>query len=59
MKASTTNQAKGELERFKGKAKQVAGIIAGRPKLEAEGKNQQLTGAARKKLGQVEKVVGK
>jgi uncharacterized protein YjbJ (UPF0337 family) len=59
MKASATDQAKGKLERLKGKVKQIAGIVTGRPRLEAEGKGQQLTGAAREKLGKVEKVVGK
>ena len=39
--------------------KEIAGIITGRRKLEAEGKDQALAGRARKKLGQVEKVLGK
>jgi uncharacterized protein YjbJ (UPF0337 family) len=59
MKESTKDQAKGKLENLKGKLKQIAGIVAGRPRLEAEGKGQALTGTARDKLGQVEKVVGK
>ena len=59
MTASTRDQVKGKLDHVKGKLKQLAGIVAGRPRLEAEGKGNQLTGAARKKLGQVEKVAGK
>jgi len=59
MKASTKDQAKGTFENLKGKMKEVAGIITGRRRLEAEGKDQKLAGKARKKLGQVEKVVGK
>lgn len=59
MKPSTKNQTKGQFENLKGRIKEIAGIITGRRKLEAEGKNQKLAGRARKKLGQVEKVVGK
>jgi uncharacterized protein YjbJ (UPF0337 family) len=59
MKASTKDQAKGKFENLKGKIKEVAGIITGKRKLEADGKDQQLSGKAREKLGQVEKVVGK
>jgi uncharacterized protein YjbJ (UPF0337 family) len=59
MKASTRDQAKGKLENLKGKIKEVAGIIAGRRRLEDEGKDQQLVGKAREKVGQVKKVLGK
>jgi uncharacterized protein YjbJ (UPF0337 family) len=59
MKPSTKDQAKGTFENLKGKIKEGAGIITGRRKLEAEGKDQKLAGRARKKLGQVEKVFGK
>lgn len=59
MKPSTKDQTKGTLENLKGKIKEAAGIITGRRKLEAEGKDQKLAGRARKKLGQVEKVFGK
>jgi uncharacterized protein YjbJ (UPF0337 family) len=59
MKPNTKDQAKGTFETLKGKIKEAAGIITGRRKLEAEGKNQKLAGRARKKLGQVKKVLGK
>jgi len=59
MKASTKDQARGKFENLKGKLKQVAGIVTGQGKLEAEGKGQQRAGQAREKLGEVEKVVGK
>ncbi len=59
MKPSTRDQAKGQFETLKGKIKEIAGIVTGRRKLEAEGKDQTLAGRARKKLGQVEKVLGK
>jgi uncharacterized protein YjbJ (UPF0337 family) len=59
MKPSTRDQAKGKFENLKGKVKEVAGIITGQRKLEAEGKDQKLAGKAREKLGQVKKVLGK
>jgi uncharacterized protein YjbJ (UPF0337 family) len=59
MKPSTKDQAKGTLESLKGKIKQIAGVVTGRRALETEGKDQALAGRARKKLGQVEKVIGK
>ncbi len=59
MKPSTKDQAKGKFENLKGKIKEIAGVITGHRKLEAEGKDQKLAGRAREKLGQVEKVVGK
>lgn len=59
MKPSTKDQAKGKFENFKGKVKEVAGIITGQPELEDEGKDQQLAGKAREKVGQVKKVLGK
>jgi uncharacterized protein YjbJ (UPF0337 family) len=59
MKPSTKNQAKGKLEILKGKMKEIVGVVTGRRKLEAEGKDQKLVGKARQKLGQVEKVLGK
>jgi uncharacterized protein YjbJ (UPF0337 family) len=59
MKPSTKDKAKGTFENLKGKIKEATGIITGRRKREAEGKDQKLAGRARKKLGQVEKVFGK
>ncbi|HEX9052841.1 MAG TPA: CsbD family protein [Anaeromyxobacter sp.] len=59
MRPSTKNQAKGTLENLKGRIKEIAGVVTGRRRLEAEGKDQALAGKARKKLGQAEKVVGK
>jgi uncharacterized protein YjbJ (UPF0337 family) len=59
MKPSTKDKAKGTFENLKGKIKEPTGIITGRRKREAEGKDQKLAGRARKKLGQVEKVFGK
>jgi len=59
MKRSTKNEARGQLDHLKGKLKELAGIVTGRRKLEAEGKDQKLAGTVRKKVGQVEKVLGK
>jgi len=59
MKTSTKDQAKGKLEHLKGKIKEVAGNLSGNHTLEGEGKDQQIAGKAREKLGQIEKVVGK
>jgi len=59
MKPSTKDQARGRLENLKGKIKEVAGIITGRRKLEAEGKDQKVSGKIQEKVGQVEKVLGK
>ena len=59
MKPSTKDQAKGTYEKLKGRIKEAAGIITGQRKLQDQGKDQQRAGGARKKLGQVEKVVGK
>jgi len=59
MKRSTRDQAKGKLENLKGKVKEIAGIVTGQSKLEAEGRDQKLAGKAREKVGQVEKVLGK
>lgn len=59
MKPSTKDQAKGKLENLKGRIKEIAGVVTGRRRLEAKGKDQALAGRARGKLGQVEKVLGK
>jgi uncharacterized protein YjbJ (UPF0337 family) len=58
MKSSTRHQSKGMFENLKGKIKQVAGIVTGQRKLEAEGKGQKRAGKAQEKLGQIEKVIG-
>ena len=57
--SETAAQVKGKFENLKGKIKEVAGIVTGQRKREAEGKDQRRAGKAREKLGQVEKVFGK
>lgn len=59
MKESTKDQAKGKLEGLKGKVKEVAGVVSGKPELEAEGKGQQLAGKVQEKVGEVKKLFGK
>jgi uncharacterized protein YjbJ (UPF0337 family) len=59
MKASTTDQIKGELHELKGKVKEKAGKVTENPDLTAEGQDEKLAGKVQKKVGQVEKVLEK
>jgi uncharacterized protein YjbJ (UPF0337 family) len=59
MKSSTKDQAKGKFHDVKGKVKEIAGKLSGKPKLEAEGKGEKIAGAVQEKIGQVKKAVGK
>jgi len=59
MKSSTKDDAKGKMHQVKGKAKQVAGIIAGNDDLKAEGKEENLKGKIQEKVGQIKKVMDK
>jgi uncharacterized protein YjbJ (UPF0337 family) len=59
MKNSTKDQAKGKFENLKGKVKEAAGIVSGKPALEAEGRDQKVAGKVQEKIGQIEKVLGK
>jgi len=59
MKSSTKDKAEGTFHEVKGKVKEVAGKLSGKPKLEAEGKGEKIAGAVQDKIGQVKKVVGK
>jgi uncharacterized protein YjbJ (UPF0337 family) len=43
----------------KGKIKKIAGELSDNPKLEAAGADEKIAGKVQKKIGQVEKVVGK
>ena len=59
MKSSTKDTAEGKMHQVKGKVKQVAGILAGRDDLEAEGKEEHLEGKIQEKAGQIKKVMDK
>jgi uncharacterized protein YjbJ (UPF0337 family) len=59
MKSSTKDQAEGKLHEVKGKVKETAGKLSGKPQMEAEGTDEKIAGAVQDKTGQVKKVVGK
>ena len=58
MNQSTKDKAKGKFHEVKGKVKVSVGRITNNPNLEAEGQGEQVGGKIRKKIGQVEKIVG-
>jgi len=59
MHSSTKDKLEGTLHEAKGKAKEVAGQIAGKPELEAAGTNEKVAGKIQKKVGQIKQVLGK
>jgi uncharacterized protein YjbJ (UPF0337 family) len=59
MKSSTKDQSAGKLHELKGKVKEIAGKVTGNPDLEDEGTAERITGKVQKKIGEVEKVLGK
>jgi uncharacterized protein YjbJ (UPF0337 family) len=56
MKPSTIDKIEGEKDDIKGKVKEGLGKLTGNRDLEAEGKDDQLEGAVRKKVGEIKKV---
>ncbi len=56
MKSSTIDKIQGEKDKIKGKVKEGLGQLTGNRDLEEEGKDDQLKGAARKKVGEIKKV---
>jgi uncharacterized protein YjbJ (UPF0337 family) len=58
MKQSTKDKANGNCHEIKGKVKVKVGRAANNPKLEAEGQGEQFGGKVRRKIGQVEKILG-
>jgi len=59
MKSGTQDQAEGTFHKIKGKLKEFAGKIGMNPKLEAEGKDENMGGKVQEMGGQVKKVLGK
>jgi uncharacterized protein YjbJ (UPF0337 family) len=59
MKQSTKDKAKGRFHEVKGKVKEKVGRATNNPDLEAEGQVEKIAGKFQKKIGQVEKVLGK
>ena len=59
MKSSTKNQAIGTAKIVSGKVKTTTGKLVGNPRLKAAGKADQAEGRVQKKIGQIERVLGK
>jgi uncharacterized protein YjbJ (UPF0337 family) len=59
MKPSIKNEVAGKVHEVKGQVKVKAGQLTNDPDLEAEGQGEKLGGKVQKKIGQVEKVLGK
>jgi uncharacterized protein YjbJ (UPF0337 family) len=58
-KPNTTDQVQGKLHEVKGGAKKEVGQVTGNPDLTNEDQAEQIAGNVQKKVGQVEKVLGK
>lgn len=58
MKSSTQDKAEGTFHQVKGKVKEVAGKISGKPELEIEGTAEKNAGKVQKKVGEVKEVIG-
>ncbi|MGD1212404.1 MAG: CsbD family protein [Candidatus Acidiferrales bacterium] len=59
MKQSTKDKAKGKFHEVKGRVKEKVGRTTNNPDLEAEGQVEKIGGKVQRKIGQVEKVLGK
>lgn len=59
MKSSTKDQAEGKFHEAKGAIKELAGKLSDNPKLEGEGTGEKIAGKIQKKIGQINKVLGK
>jgi uncharacterized protein YjbJ (UPF0337 family) len=59
MKRSIRDKAKGTFHEVKGKVKERIGRATNNPKLEARGQVEKTGGKVQKKIGQLEKVLGK
>ena len=56
MKSSTKDKIEGATDKIKGKVKEGLGKLTGNRDLEEEGKDDQLKGAVRKKVGEIKQV---
>jgi uncharacterized protein YjbJ (UPF0337 family) len=56
MKPSTKDKIIGETDEIKGKVKEGLGKLTGNRDLEEEGKDDQVKGSVRKKVGEIKKV---
>jgi len=59
MKSSTKGQLAGKIHEIKGEVKEKAREVAGSPRLESKGSAENGSGGIQKKVGEVEKVLGK
>jgi uncharacterized protein YjbJ (UPF0337 family) len=59
MKSGNQDKAEGKFHQVKGKLKEVAGKISGKPELEIEGKTENTAGKLQDKVGDLKKVVDK
>jgi len=59
MKQSTKDKARGKFHEVKGKVKAKVGRATNNPDLEAEGQVENIGGKVQRKIGQVERVLGK
>ena len=59
MKPSTENEIAGKVHEVKGTIKENVGELTNDPDLEGEGIGEKIAGKVQKKLGQVEKTLGK
>jgi len=59
MTNSTRQQTEGDLHDAKGTAKEAEGKLTNDPDLEAEGRIEKVAGIVQKKLGKLEKMIGK
>jgi len=59
MKSSLKHQVAGKIHEIKGNVKEAVGGITADPDLENEGTAEKLGGKIQKKIGEVEKVLGK
>jgi uncharacterized protein YjbJ (UPF0337 family) len=59
MKSSANDQVEGKVYQIKGKVREMAGEISGKPDLKAESSSEKLEGKAQEKIGDIEKVFGK
>jgi uncharacterized protein YjbJ (UPF0337 family) len=59
MKSGMKDKVEGKLHEAKGKIKEVAGRVSGKPDLEAEGTYEKVSGKIQGKVGQIKTVLGK
>jgi uncharacterized protein YjbJ (UPF0337 family) len=59
MKPSAENEIAGKVHEVKGAIKEKVGQLTNHPDLEAEGTGEKIGGKVQKKIGQVQKVLGK